>query len=293
MRHAYFTVPSLCNPPYLPQRATPDGPLLDLGDHVRHLVRCARQGAVPVVLVLPYWNSSDWFHYAKSQPDIALIKVVGPTFFLRGPVKQMTGQAPFDLLLLVIGAHSATCQASFDGKTFSFPSGWVEKVIWYKTNWLPAPQVDPELQFDNWEEFYSRTEAATRVRKARTPVCNRSFYELELAALPKLAPLTGNDAFQTLQLHVSPPLPGTPLRLTPKSAEAYRQREEKRLGPRQSSWCSKCHSSDHSTSECWRFATKEMCYSNSSRMNTLIDRVFDADGIDGWPNRPKKPPAMH
>ena len=174
MRRSYFTVPSLCNPPYLPQRATPDGPLLDLGDHVRHLVRCARQGAVPVVLVLPFWSNTNWYRYAVNQPDIALIKVVGPTFFLRGPVKQMTGQAPFDLLLLVIGAHSATCQADFDGTDFFFPSGWVENVTWFKNNWLPALKVDPHLQFSDWDQFYARTEAATAVRKAREDPLDKS-----------------------------------------------------------------------------------------------------------------------
>ena len=53
-RHHFLVDPIIGNPPYLPQRASPTSPVLTLADHVRQMIRCARNGQVPIILTLPF-----------------------------------------------------------------------------------------------------------------------------------------------------------------------------------------------------------------------------------------------
>ncbi len=93
-------------PPIRPSRGKTDDPTFVLEDHVYHFVKCARLGSVPLQIVLPYQPSQDG-RWARYQSDIARTLLDGvERWLLRGPIERTVGPAPFQVLVLLVGAQN-------------------------------------------------------------------------------------------------------------------------------------------------------------------------------------------
>ena len=107
-------------PPYDPQKEDPTSKSFTLLHHVPHLTQCARNGQVEHIIVLPLRTKSRWYRWLLVQPDVSLIHIAGRCSFLRGPLEQKSGPAPFDSLLVLVGAQNSLTTAKYSPGRFQF-----------------------------------------------------------------------------------------------------------------------------------------------------------------------------
>ena len=282
-RRRFFTQPSISNPPYDPQRETPQGKQLTLVHHVPHLVQCARNGHVEHLIVLPLRQHSVWYSWLKVQPDVALIHVQGRCYFLRGPSEQTLGPAPFDTLLVLVGTENSLTTARYTTGRFSFSRRWLRNLKWIYQPWTPQLfQNTSPPQFSTWEDFYNKALSLTHERVQRTPVCKYEAYPRLSVELPLVAPFSDRSAFQTLQEHTSPLVFSEPKKFSPSQAETYRLTHDKKFRQRTICPCQHCHKSDHISSECWRMSSKELVPIVSDRLRTLVKSLYRTKFISKW-----------
>ena len=282
-RRRFFTRPCISNPPYDPQRETPDGRCLTLLHHVSHLVQCARNGQVEHIIVLPLRQSSVWYSWLEVQPDVALIHIEGRCSFRRGPLEQTSGPAPFDSLLVLVGANNSVTTAKYTLGRFQFNSDWLRSVKWVFTGWSPQlfGHIAPP-KFSTWEDFYNQALSLTKKRVQLTPVCEYQTIPKLTVDLPFVAPLSNRTAFQTLMEHTAPFVADLPKQFSPAQAESYRLTHDQRFRNRAIVPCSHCHKSDHLTSECWRTSSKALIPIYSDRLRALVKSLYRTKFISTW-----------
>ena len=282
-RRRFFTRPTISNPPYDPQRETPQGKQLTLVHHVTHLVQCARNGQVEHIIVLPLRQKSSWYTWLEVQPDVALIHVQGRCSFLRGPSEQTVGPAPFDTLLVLVGTENSLTTARYTTGRFTFRTRWLRSVKWIYRQWSPQLfQHASPPKFSTWDDFYHQALSLTHERVQLTPVCDYKALPKLLVDLPLVAPWGGNSAFQTLQEHTSPHVGSSPTLFSPSQAESYRLTHDRKYRQRILSPCQHCHRSDHLSSECWRMSSKKLVPIVSDRLRTLVKSLYRTKFISKW-----------
>ncbi len=106
--------------------------------------------------------------WARYQSDIARTLLDGvEVWFLRGPIERTVGPAPFQVLVLLVGAQNDSITTFFSAG-FGFLVEWNLRNTGGKKPWRSVALSDTSFRFVSWEKLYDVTLSPIHARQAST-----------------------------------------------------------------------------------------------------------------------------